>query len=197
MPIFSPLPINVKGVGKRQRTRAAILDAALGLFAADGYEATSMTDVAAAAGVVRQTVLNHFPRKDDLVLAWGERRRHQVDEATGSVAAGRTATERLAETYRILAEINESERDLTRALHPHFAVIARTRVVPDSVLAAVEHGRTTGEFDARTPAGTIGEVLTAVYFDTLSRWLDSADPGALAPDLRERIDLVLRGVRRT
>ncbi|GAA3246974.1 hypothetical protein GCM10017691_55590 [Pseudonocardia petroleophila] len=182
-------------MSKRERTRAAILDTALELFAADGYEGTSMADVAAAAGVVRQTVLNHYPRKDDLVLAWGERRRRLIDAAAGSVAAGRTATERLTGVYRALAGINEAERDLARALHPHYEAIARRRVVPDSVLAAVEHGLSTGELDAGTPATTIGEVLTAVYFDTLSRWLDSADPADLTTLLLERIELVLRGAR--
>lgn len=182
-------------MSKRERTRAAILGVALELFAADGYEATSMSDVAAAAGVVRQTVLNHYPRKDDLVLAWGERRRRHIDATVGSVAAGRTATERLTAVYRALAEINDAERDLARALHPHYEAIARQRVVPDSVLAAVEHGRSTGELDADTPATTIGELLTAVYFDTLSRWLDAEDPADLTTTLLERIDLVLRGVR--
>lgn len=183
-------------MNKRERTSAAILDTALGLFAVHGYEATSMADIAAAAGVVRQTVLNHYPRKDDLVLAWGERRRRSIDATAGSVAAGRSATERLTDIYRALARINDAERDLARTLHPHYEAIARRRVVPDSVLAAVEHGRSTGELDAAVPARTIGELLTAVYFDTLSRWLDTSDPADLTTTLLERIDLVLRGVRR-
>lgn len=48
------------------RKRAAILDAALAEFRATGYEATSMDRVAAAAGVSKRTVYNHFPSKEAL-----------------------------------------------------------------------------------------------------------------------------------
>jgi TetR/AcrR family transcriptional regulator len=48
------------------RTRAAILDAAEQLFAERGYEATSLTDVGAAAGVSRGTPGYFFGSKEQL-----------------------------------------------------------------------------------------------------------------------------------
>jgi len=48
------------------RKREAILRAAVDEFRTAGYEATSMDRIAAAAGVSKRTVYNHFPSKDDL-----------------------------------------------------------------------------------------------------------------------------------
>ena len=52
----------------RAERRRAIEDAALTLFLADGYAATSMEDIARRAGVGARTVYRYFPRKRDLVF---------------------------------------------------------------------------------------------------------------------------------
>lgn len=48
------------------RKREAILRAAVEEFRSAGYESTSMDRIAAAAGVSKRTVYNHFPSKDEL-----------------------------------------------------------------------------------------------------------------------------------
>jgi len=52
-----------------QRTRQAILDAALDLFAQKGYFGTSLRDVATAVGVRESALYNYFPSKDALFEA--------------------------------------------------------------------------------------------------------------------------------
>ena len=54
---------------KARRTRAAILDAAARLFSEQGYQATSVGDVANAAGVSLGTVYQYFRDRSDLVAA--------------------------------------------------------------------------------------------------------------------------------
>ncbi len=49
-----------------QRTRQAILDAALDLFAEKGYFGTSLRDVAAAVGVRESALYNYFAGKEAL-----------------------------------------------------------------------------------------------------------------------------------
>lgn len=56
-----------------EATRRAILDAAHGLFLADGYAATSIRAVARAAEVSEQTVYNAFGDKPSLLVAVGQR----------------------------------------------------------------------------------------------------------------------------
>ena len=52
-----------------QRTRQAILDAALDLFADKGYFGTSLRDVAAAVGVRESALYNYFASKETLFEA--------------------------------------------------------------------------------------------------------------------------------
>jgi AcrR family transcriptional regulator len=52
-----------------QRTRQAILDAALDLFAEKGYFGTSLRDVATRVGVRESALYNYFPGKDALFEA--------------------------------------------------------------------------------------------------------------------------------
>ncbi len=54
--------------GKAERTRARILTAALELFAAGGYEKTTVAQIAAAAGVTEMTFYRHFGTKDQLLV---------------------------------------------------------------------------------------------------------------------------------
>ena len=50
-------------------TRRRLVDSAMALFAEQGFEGTSVEDIAARAGVGRTTFFRHFPTKDDLIAA--------------------------------------------------------------------------------------------------------------------------------
>lgn len=61
---------------KKQRTRAAIAEAALELFTSRGFDAVTVAEVARAAEVSEATVFNYFRTKEDLVYGrldqlWG------------------------------------------------------------------------------------------------------------------------------
>lgn len=86
-----------------QRTRQAILDAALDLFGEKGYFGTSLRDVARAVGVRESALYNYFPGKEALFEALIaadqdtrlERLSSVLDAPTGD---GRAILERLAVT---------------------------------------------------------------------------------------------------
>ncbi|WP_236790695.1 TetR family transcriptional regulator [Amycolatopsis sp. GM8] len=52
---------------KKARTRAAIQDAALRLFMAQGYDETTIEQIAAAADISQSTFFRYFPTKEDTV----------------------------------------------------------------------------------------------------------------------------------
>jgi AcrR family transcriptional regulator len=56
-----------------------LLNVALELFIAHGYQGTSMEDIASAAGVTRPIVYNHFGSKDGIYLACLRRARADLD----------------------------------------------------------------------------------------------------------------------
>ncbi|MET8559026.1 helix-turn-helix domain-containing protein [Streptomyces sp. NPDC004959] len=55
---------------KKEATRARIAEAGLRLFREHGYDATTLDDIAAAAGISRRTFFYYFKSKDDVLLAW-------------------------------------------------------------------------------------------------------------------------------
>ncbi|HTF07946.1 MAG TPA: TetR family transcriptional regulator [Asanoa sp.] len=91
---------------RRAETQRAIQAHAIRLFTARGYDATTVADVAEAAGVSPMTVYRHFPTKEDLVL---------VDEY-GALIAGRIAASPAAQPLvrRIASALVESAAVLTR-----------------------------------------------------------------------------------
>ncbi len=57
------------GARKRARTRKALIDAAMKLFARQGPDTPTIDDVIAEAGVARGTFYNYFDTRDDLLVA--------------------------------------------------------------------------------------------------------------------------------
>jgi AcrR family transcriptional regulator len=55
---------------KRRQTRQRLADTGLRLFLAQGYEATTLDQIAEAAGVSRRTIFHYFEQKEDILLAW-------------------------------------------------------------------------------------------------------------------------------
>src|SRR6478735_10988053 len=84
-----------------QRTRQAILDAALDLFADKGFFGTSLRDVAAAVGVRESALYNYFAGKDALfealLMTHQDLRRARLSPlAEGPITDGPALLEQLA-----------------------------------------------------------------------------------------------------
>jgi TetR/AcrR family transcriptional regulator len=103
---------NPEKVRDAERSRAAILDAAERFFAEQGYDATSLTQVGAAAGVSRGTPGYFFRSKAELYQAVLDRSFAEVSEA---VRAGRA---------RALASNESPETILAGAVSDYFDFLA-------------------------------------------------------------------------
>jgi AcrR family transcriptional regulator len=83
---------------KKARTRAAIQEAALRLFGQQGYAATTVQQIAAAADVSERTLFRYFPTKADTVLY--DRVHHRLVEAFLRQPAGLAPTAAFRAAYR-------------------------------------------------------------------------------------------------
>lgn len=77
-----------------------ILDAAVAVFAAKGFHAASMRDVAAAAGIAPGSIYNHFENKAALLLAVFDRMAAQAAEAAAPPAPDAGLRDLLVATLR-------------------------------------------------------------------------------------------------
>src|SRR3954471_990283 len=76
---------------KKQETRQLISDHATRLFIAQGFEQTTIAEIATAARVAKKTVTNYFPRKEDLALDHQDAFISSLAEAVASRRAGDSA----------------------------------------------------------------------------------------------------------
>src|ERR1700754_2476011 len=89
---------------KKQRTREAIVEAAMRLFAERGFDGTTIADIAAEADIAPRTFFGYFPAKEDVVFCNAEADFDDLSNHLAGRAAGETAiaalrgwiTERLA-----------------------------------------------------------------------------------------------------
>jgi AcrR family transcriptional regulator len=176
---------------KKARTRAAIREHALRLFREQGYDATTVEQIAEAAEVSPSTFFRYFPTKEDVVLqddfdVMGLEAFEAQPAEMSPIAAYRAAT------MQTFASLTPDELDRFReTTNLTFTVPeVRARAVDelarsvDVVAAAFARrtGRATDDFAVRNVAGAvIGVVLAATL-----PWADQP-----ASDMLERIDAAL------
>ncbi|MFI7642112.1 TetR/AcrR family transcriptional regulator [Nonomuraea sp. NPDC049400] len=78
---------------KKRQTRQLLVSTALRLFAEQGYEQTTVAQIAAAADVATKTFFNYFPTKEDVLFAQAA----QYMELSADVVAAREPADGLAE----------------------------------------------------------------------------------------------------
>lgn len=64
--------------------RDVLIDTALELFHGQGYHATGIDTILAAAGVAKMTLYRHFASKDELIVAAMRRREQQITDFVGT-----------------------------------------------------------------------------------------------------------------
>jgi TetR/AcrR family transcriptional regulator, cholesterol catabolism regulator len=131
--------------------------------------------------VARQTVFNHYPRKEDFVIAWGIRRRDEVARALSSgTFAGEHAAARLALMMRVFANLYERSpaegRVYTIAWVKWGGPILEEPILAAQFAAIVADGQRSGEIRDDISAETAGQLIRAAYFDALWRWASPSRP---------------------
>lgn len=162
---------------KKARTRELIQREALRLFREQGYPATTVEQVAAAAEVATSTVFRYFPTKEDLVLmdhspAFLETLAGAPAEL-GPVQAMRFTVRQIVTTQDPgqLAEGLERERMVLTVPELWAAGLSNVTGVIRSVeeTFAERAGRVAGDPEIRNITGAILGVMLAAWFDWVRR----------------------------
>lgn len=161
--------------GKRER----ILDAAVKVFAAEGFYNAKVSQIAQAAGVADGTIYLYFKSKDDLLIQLFEDRMERVNATLReALATTDSAAIRLKRVVRLHLELVEANRDMAEVIsvelrqsskfireyaNPKFAEFLRT------IAGAVVEGQRAGELRsdidpyifARSLFGALDEIAVA------------------------------------
>jgi len=134
----------VDGERKRDATRRKLLERALKLFQQRGVEATTMRDIAKAAGMSLGAAYYYFPSKEALVFAYYEDNQAELEALL--VRATGTVRERLGTVFHGKLETIRPQKKMLAAIvqrlvDPTDAVGAfseQTRSVRDRAMAVLE-----------------------------------------------------------
>ncbi len=177
-----------------QRTRQAILDAALGLFAEKGYFGTSLRDVAGAVGVRESALYNYFPSKEALfealLMADSASKSEQMAALLDApIGDGRVLLERLA-AFSLARFVEPRQHQLFRILMSDGIRLARDGRI--NLLERMGSGRKALHslmqrlIDAQVLRAQDVDVLVAQFFGPLLMWRQMHTVDALAPGLQDR-----------
>ncbi|GGM75176.1 TetR family transcriptional regulator [Longimycelium tulufanense] len=193
---------------KKQRTHAALVDAAVRLFRARGYDATTVEEIAAAVEVSPRTFFRYFDGKEEVALApFVEFDRLLVDALADRPAAERPLPALRAAYETSLTHLAGDRGVLDRFLTAHFltgqtpALLAgrlRRQADTERLLAAEIARRCgTGDDDVR-PHLLVQLVFAAarVGFETGCRRGVLDQPEKLAASVVHALDLATAGLTR-
>lgn len=190
---------------RSRRTRAALVEAARALLLSRGFEATTVADICAAAGVSKGTFFFYFPRKEDvlleLVATGGERLQAWVEAGLASDMPTESLLRALVGTFaermsrvpqpllqRILQELLGSAEQWQAIRQDRFDLTA-------GLAAVFARAQARDEVGAEHDPADVADLLMIVMLQGVIRWLAGRIPDLPLDDaLWRRVGLILRGV---
>lgn len=179
---------------KREQTARHIRDAARRLFLSQGFEATTMEQVAADAGVSRASLFNYFAGKSALLEALGQDLEDRLVQAVAHYQdKHRQVPEALAQLFSYTARVLEQTASLTRLLFMQCSQAAGFPALLDAFVALAQAGQAEGSWRRDLPADQLGEVLYLGYVAGLMDWCAGGERGATLRRRAEALNRLLAG----
>jgi AcrR family transcriptional regulator len=188
---------------RKQRTRAAILSAAESLFSRQGYDDTTMQEIASLAEVGLGTMYGYFPSKEDVLrTVLDGRRREVVAQVTEALQTLPNAVDRACLVLRHTWAYLHEHRQMAIALIAFDANGANQREsrsadhneTLQALITILRNGAARGEV-AVLPIETTARSLLSVYTWAalqLGIWRGAPNPEGVLQDLDQLTRRLLR-----
>jgi AcrR family transcriptional regulator len=179
---------------KKQKTKEAIQREAMRLFQENGYEETTIEEIAEAAEISPSTFFNYFPTKEDVVLY------DRYDPIMASMMLSRPPEEPpsvvMKHVFQALGVVLDRDREIivaraqmalkVPALRARFwEEMERARDLICSVIAA-RTGRDAGDFELRV----VSMALVAAAFEATQEWLRRGGRDSMFELVTQALDAV-------
>lgn len=191
-------PASDRRIRHRKQRRDGVYAAAIELFIRQGFDETTIEQIAFRADVSRATVFNYFPRKAAFVDEWAARRRAKAADAVRDDGNEGCPPERVLQRYLLeMARQSDEDRPETVAMiNAGSGTGARNH--PD--LASDIANLLTGLHKSTGAAVGVNAQRTAVlaaacHSAVLGQWISEGPaPFDLAAELLAALDIVLYGI---
>ena len=189
--------------GRRARHRAQrrneVYVAAVELFTHQGFDATTMGEIANRADVSRATVFNHFPRKTAFIDEWAARRRERAAVAVREANIVGMPLDQILERYMLeMARQSEEARRETVALvraAAHGTGAASHSDLAGELAHFIVGAQQSGEARTSVDPRQAAVLAAASHSAVLAQWI-SEEPASfdLGAELLAMLDIVLYGI---
>ncbi|GAB6899676.1 TetR/AcrR family transcriptional regulator [Kineosporia succinea] len=170
-------------------TRVRLVDAAVELFARDGYEATTVAQIAALAGVSKMTFFRHFTDKREVLFAGQAQFELEMRETV--VGAEGSAFEAVCSAVLAVASTFPEERRepsarLEAVVRSHADLLERSAFKQAALTQALEEGLLERGVAPAT-AGLAADLGGRALHEGFARW-QRGDAGSLTELTRSALD---------
>ncbi len=192
-----------------EKTRTALLDAALAIFSSKGYQAARLQDIAAAAGTTRGAIYHHFSSKAELYKALIKEASQQGNVAIETaVSAGGSFSDvfrRIFVTTLQLLATDERFRQVTAlslyktGISPELADLEEQRLQEADTLVAgiaatMQQGIASGDFRADISPATMARAFLSFQNGVAWLWLAGGQNFSLTDEATAFSEILLHGV---
>ncbi|GAA2017931.1 TetR family transcriptional regulator [Catenulispora yoronensis] len=183
----------------RSGMRDALVAAAVALFGERGFDATTIDDIVARAGVGRRSFFRYFPSKESVVFPDHEGTLRRMSEFLADESGfGQDPVARVCDAARMVVAMYAADPAfslaryrLTRevpALRTHELAVVRRY---ESALAAFLRARYAGRADGGLRADVVSAAVVAAHNHALRSWLRSGGRGDPAEEVEHALEWVL------
>ncbi len=185
---------------KKARTREAIIDAALDLFERNGYDDTTIEDIAAAAEVSPRTFFRYFDSKLELIMARTGSKNPDLGPLLAERPAGEGLLDSLREILRSQLDVQMGDPLVLREMQvmlstPSLRNMAREHFYEEEAGMAVMVAERLGLNEDDLAARVIASMIASALWATVNCWIaDGAHIDRLWPMLDETFGILAEGL---
>ena len=189
-----------KNTDKYQR----ILDAAISVFAEQGFFQSTIAQIAKEAGVADGTIYLYFKNKDDILVQFYQYKTRQIFERfRDAVNQPATAEEKLRCLIRVhlqefqkdrnMAIVYQAETHQNRRLG-HEQIKEMSKMYRDIISEVVELGQEEGSIRRDLYMGLVKRFINGAVDEVINSWIHSGGKYDLVTMADPLVDLFIRGI---
>lgn len=196
---------NTSSVGRRERkkeeTKTSIINSAIKHFQSQGYDATTMEQIAEEVDISKVTLYNYFSSKEAIVSEFFQRMSHEyVDLVLAALEKQPTTSLKIFEMFRQQFKWNAQYKELLRVYFVHqFQSMLKPETYQgsglDIVLAQIiRYGQENGEVRNDMPTEYLAKHLEMMYIMQFLVWILEPEAWDGEKNLGAMMDLFMHGV---